>query len=67
MTFLAIALMVLAVALILFSVLSRTRKLPGNNDFGLRVREVRNSQEGDRVRLRIDREWCRALNPAEEA
>jgi len=45
MTFLAIALMVLAVALILFGVLSWTRKLPGNSVFGLRVPEVRKSQE----------------------
>ncbi|MDO5670369.1 MAG: SdpI family protein [Corynebacterium sp.] len=45
MTFLAIALLVIAVALILFGVLAWTRKLPGNSVFGLRVPEVRKSQE----------------------
>ncbi|MGB4338738.1 MAG: ABC transporter ATP-binding protein [Bacillota bacterium] len=33
----------------------------------VRIKSHRQLRKGDRVRLRIDREWCRALNPAEEA
>ncbi|GAB3695861.1 SdpI family protein [Corynebacterium nasicanis] len=43
MIFLAIALLVVAVALILFGALSWARKLPGNSIVGLRVPEVRKS------------------------
>ncbi|MDO5511538.1 SdpI family protein [Corynebacterium sp.] len=45
MIFVAMLLIILAVALILFGVLAWTRKLPGNSVVGLRVPEVRKSQE----------------------
>ncbi len=45
MIFVAMFLIILAVLLILFGVLSWARKLPGNSIVGLRVPEVRKSQE----------------------
>lgn len=49
MTILAVILLVLAVALLLFGALSWARKLPGNAIFGLRVPEVRKSEEAWRA------------------
>ncbi|HHU68478.1 SdpI family protein [Corynebacterium sp.] len=49
MTVIAVILLVLAGALLLFGVLSWARKLPGNAIFGLRVPEVRKSEEAWRA------------------